>query len=48
MAIKVRIPDPIEKAYERSDEVTAAGKNVAEIIEDSRRTIPAQGEDMRG
>jgi molybdopterin synthase sulfur carrier subunit len=40
MAIKVRIPTPLRKLTNGSDEVTAAGKNVAEIIEDLERAYP--------
>ncbi|MBI2399576.1 MAG: MoaD/ThiS family protein [Deltaproteobacteria bacterium] len=40
MSIKVRIPTPLRKLTNGSDEVTAAGKNVAEIIEDLEKTYP--------
>lgn len=37
---KVRIPTPLRKLTNGSDEVTAAGKNVAEIIEDLEKNYP--------
>lgn len=40
MSIKVRIPTPLRKLTNGSDEVTAAGKNVAEIIEDLEKAYP--------
>src|SRR3990172_3179905 len=40
MSIKVRIPPPLRKLTNGSDEVTAAGKNVAEIIEDLEKAYP--------
>ncbi len=40
MPIKVRIPTPLRKLTNGSDEVTAAGKNVAEIIEDLEKNYP--------
>jgi len=40
MAIKVRIPTPLRKLTNGSDEVTAAGSNIAEIIEDLEKNYP--------
>ncbi len=40
MAVKVRIPTPLRKLTNGSDEVTAEGANVAEIIEDLERNYP--------
>ena len=40
MAIKVRIPTPLRKLTNGSDEVVAAGKNIAEIIEDLEKNYP--------
>ena len=40
MSIKVRIPTPLRKLTNGSDEVTAAGRNVAEIIEDLEKAYP--------
>ncbi len=40
MVIKVRIPTPLRKLTSGSDEVTATGANVAEIIEDLERNYP--------
>lgn len=40
MAVKVRIPTPLRKLTNGSDEVTAEGSNVAEIIEDLERNYP--------
>ncbi|HBG45551.1 MAG TPA: molybdopterin synthase sulfur carrier subunit [Deltaproteobacteria bacterium] len=40
MAVKVRIPTPLRKLTNGSDEVTASGANVAEIIEDLERNYP--------
>ncbi|OGP21821.1 MAG: molybdopterin synthase sulfur carrier subunit [Deltaproteobacteria bacterium GWA2_55_10] len=40
MAVKVRIPTPLRKLTNGSDEVTAEGGNVAEIIEDLERNYP--------
>lgn len=40
MAIKVRIPTPLRKLTNGSDEVTATGRNVAEIIEDLEKNYP--------
>ena len=40
MAIKVRIPTPLRKLTNGSDEVTADGKNIAEIIEDLEKNYP--------
>lgn len=40
MSIKVRIPTPLRKLTNGSDEVTAAGNNVAEIIEDLEKAYP--------
>lgn len=40
MSIKVRIPTPLRKLTNGSDEVTAAGSNVAEIIEDLEKAYP--------
>lgn len=37
---KVRIPTPLRKLTNGSDEVTAAGRNVAEIIEDLEKNYP--------
>ena len=40
MAVKVRIPTPLRKLTNGSDEVTAQGCNVAEIIEDLEKNYP--------
>ncbi|HEY4707662.1 MAG TPA: ubiquitin-like small modifier protein 1 [Thermodesulfobacteriota bacterium] len=40
MAVKVRIPTPLRKLTNGSDEVTAQGSNVAEIIEDLEKNYP--------
>jgi len=40
MAIKVRIPTPLRKLTNGSDEVTATGRNVGEIIEDLEKNYP--------
>ncbi len=40
MAIKVRIPTPLRKLTNGSDEVTAQGKNVSELIEDLEKNYP--------
>jgi molybdopterin synthase sulfur carrier subunit len=40
MAIKVRIPTPLRKLTNGSDEVAAEGKNIAEIIEDLEKNYP--------
>ncbi|MBW7956717.1 MAG: MoaD/ThiS family protein [Deltaproteobacteria bacterium] len=40
MVIKVRIPTPLRKLTNGSDEVTATGANIAEIIEDLERNYP--------
>ncbi|WKZ31751.1 MAG: MoaD/ThiS family protein [Thermodesulfobacteriota bacterium] len=40
MVIKVRIPTPLRKLTNGSDEVGASGANVAEIIEDLERNYP--------
>lgn len=40
MAVKVRIPTPLRKITGGSDEVTAEGKNIAEIIDDLEKNYP--------
>lgn len=40
MVIKVRIPTPLRKLTNGSDEVTATGANIAEIIEDLESNYP--------
>ena len=40
MSIKVRIPTPLRKLTNGSDEVAATGRNVAEIIEDLEKAYP--------
>lgn len=40
MAVKVRIPTPLRKLTNGSDEVLADGKNVAELIEDLEKKYP--------
>ena len=40
MAIGVRVPTPLRKLTNGSDEVTADGKNIAEIIEDLEKNYP--------
>ncbi|MBE7413960.1 MAG: MoaD/ThiS family protein [Deltaproteobacteria bacterium] len=40
MVVKVRIPTPLRKLTNGSDEVAATGANVAEIIEDLERNYP--------
>jgi molybdopterin synthase sulfur carrier subunit len=40
MAVKVRIPTPLRKVTNGSDEVSAAGNTVGEIIEDLERNYP--------
>ena len=40
MAIKVRIPTPLRKLTNGSDEVAAAGGNISEIIEDLEKNYP--------
>lgn len=37
---KVRIPTPLRKLTNGSDEVVAAGRNIAEIIEDLEKNYP--------
>jgi molybdopterin synthase sulfur carrier subunit len=40
MAVKVRIPTPLRKITGGSDEVTAEGGTVAEIIDDLEKNYP--------
>ncbi len=40
MAVKVRIPTPLRKITDGSDEVAAEGKNIAEIIDDLEKNYP--------
>lgn len=40
MAIKVRIPTPLRKLTNGSDEVTAEGSNISAIIEDLEKNYP--------
>jgi molybdopterin synthase sulfur carrier subunit len=40
MAVKVRIPTPLRKITGGNDEVTAEGKNIAEIIDDLEKNYP--------
>ncbi|CAG1066207.1 Sulfur carrier protein CysO [uncultured bacterium] len=40
MSIKVRIPTPLRKLTNGSDEVSATGRNVGEIIEDLEKAYP--------
>lgn len=40
MPVKVRIPTPLRKLTNGSDEVLAKGTNVSEIIEDLERNYP--------
>ncbi len=40
MAIKVRIPTPLRKLTNGSDEVAAEGRNISEIIENLERNYP--------
>ncbi|MBI5641916.1 MAG: MoaD/ThiS family protein [Deltaproteobacteria bacterium] len=40
MAIKVRIPTPLRKLTNGSDEVLASGSNITEIIEDLEKNFP--------
>ncbi|MBI5454870.1 MAG: MoaD/ThiS family protein [Deltaproteobacteria bacterium] len=40
MAIKVRIPTPLRKLTNGSDEVVAEGRNISEIIENLERNYP--------
>jgi len=40
MAVKVRIPTPLRKLTNGSDEVCAEGATVAEIVEDLDRNYP--------
>jgi len=40
MAIKVRIPTPLRKLTNGSDEVSAEGRNISEIIENLESNFP--------
>ncbi len=40
MAIKVRIPTPLRKITNGSDEVFAEGRNIGEIINDLEKNFP--------
>ncbi len=40
MAVKVRIPTPLRKLTNGSDEVTAEGRNIAEVISDLEKNFP--------
>ncbi|MBI2412268.1 MAG: MoaD/ThiS family protein [Deltaproteobacteria bacterium] len=40
MAIKVRIPTPLRKLTNGSDEVAAEGRNISEIIENLEKNYP--------
>lgn len=40
MAIKVRIPTPLRKLTNGSDEVSAEGRNISEIIENLENNFP--------
>ena len=40
MSVKVRIPTPLRKITNNSDEVTAEGANVGEVIEDLEKNYP--------
>lgn len=40
MAIKVRIPTPLRKLTNGSDEVSAEGRNISEIIESLESNFP--------
>lgn len=40
MAVKVRIPTPLRKITNNSDEVTAEGKNVQEVLDDLEKNYP--------
>jgi len=40
MAVKVRIPTPLRKLTNGSDEVHVDGKNITEVIEDLERNYP--------
>lgn len=40
MAVKVRIPTPLRKLTNGSDEVAAEGRNIAEVISDLEKNFP--------
>lgn len=40
MAIKVRIPQPLQKLTKKKTEVEAKGKNIQELIEDLEKKFP--------
>ncbi len=40
MAVKVRIPTPLRKITNGSDEVVAEGANISEVIEDLEKNYP--------
>lgn len=40
MAVKVRIPTPLRKITNGSDEVIAEGANISEVIEDLEKNYP--------
>ncbi len=40
MAVKVRIPTPLRKLTNGSDEVAADGRNITEVINDLERNFP--------
>lgn len=40
MAVKVRIPTPLRKITNGSDEVVAEGANIAEVIDDLEKNYP--------
>ncbi|MDO8425918.1 MAG: ubiquitin-like small modifier protein 1 [Deltaproteobacteria bacterium] len=40
MAIKVRIPTPLRKLTNGSDEVSAQGRNIGEVINDLEKNYP--------
>jgi molybdopterin synthase sulfur carrier subunit len=40
MAVKVRIPTPLRKITNGSDEVVAEGANISELIEDLEKNYP--------
>ncbi len=40
MAVKVRIPTPLRKITNGSDEVVAQGANISEVIEDLEKNFP--------